>query len=74
MKKGMNRAAGVLAVAMGFVVLAAGFVAERSELDTEDWPADDTVTVAVEIGPKGFNPSEITLEKDRPARISSLPQ
>lgn len=59
--------AAVLAVAL----TATGFVAAEQQKETA-MPrivASDTTQVDVEVGPKGFEPSEITLPTDQAARI-----
>lgn len=59
--------AAVLAVAltaMGFVVAE-----QQDETVTSHGVASDTLRLDVEIGPEGFEPSEITLSAGQPARI-----
>lgn len=69
MKNAMTRAAA--AAALGIVLLTAGFTANLpvQEIEPLASVSTDTVTVAIEVGPKGFDPQDITLENDQPARI-----
>ncbi len=71
MRDAITRTAGTTVFTLGIVLIAAGFTAGTPDQHNGPVAATigDTLTVAVEIGQTGFDPREITLERDKPAHI-----